>query len=144
MNYLIAILGWLIGMLLLMVFSSIRVQVGRKYEVSFWMAMRIYLTKDTGPLILSLVMLVAGVFILPQMIVTHALVSSGTIPLDGFKTKAVNAIINDLRIYSILFGIGSQGLGFALISNAPKILSRITGFKESDMVAPGPPPPDKP
>lgn len=125
MNYIIVIGGWAIGMMILIVVSCIWVQQSKKYECGFAEAFKIYTTKDKGPLLLSAVMLVAAIFILPDIIVSANLIQDGKIPTDTIKAKAINAIIHNMRVYSILFGIVAQGLGFLIVSKAGRWLNKV-------------------
>ncbi len=127
MNYLIVTIGWLIGMFILIIVKSIHIQMSKKYEYSFNQALKIYLTKDTGPIYLSIVILFAGVFVLPNIITSHGLMQDGKIPTESFKAKAIEQIVLNLREYSILFGVMAQGLGFLVVSKAAKLLNKIGG-----------------
>lgn len=137
-KYVSVIGGWLIGMLIVIVVKSIYVQRSKKYDCGFWEAVRIYLAKDTGPLVLSVVMLFAGVFLMPYITVTSNMIADGKIPSNDLRAKAVNAIINNMRPWSIFFGIVSQTLGFLVVSKAEKFIRRVDKVIDSkiDDVAP--------
>lgn len=129
-QYLVVTGGWLIGMLILIIVKSIYVQQSKKYDYTFKQAFLVYINKDIGPIFLSIVMLFAGVFLLPEIVASAALMSDGKIPADTLKTKAVNAIVHNMRFYSIIFGILSQGIGFMAVSKSYRWLKKVSDITD--------------
>lgn len=119
MNYLIITAGFLIGLLLLVVALSINVHKGEKYNVSFWQAMEIYLKKDVGPLILSLVVLLCILFVFPAMAAPSKLT-------DPDYDKWVDKFMSNIRLYSIMAGVCSQGIGYFIVGKAGRLLKMLS------------------
>ena len=120
--YLAIPLGWILGLLVVVVVASIRIQMNDKYEENFVQAFKKYLKKGTGRLVLSILMMLIAMFILPDVI---ANVSGENENATKYK-KLINNVLGWIRTYAVIGGLIAETAGFWLVNRKNKI------FKEVD------------
>lgn len=120
--YLAIPLGWILGLLVVVVVASIRIQMNDKYEEKFVQAFKKYLKKGTGRLVLSILMMLTAMFILPDVI---ANVSGENENATKYK-KLINNVLGWMRTYAVIGGLIAETAGFWLVNRKNKI------FKEVD------------
>lgn len=125
MDYLIILIGAIIGMALLTAVKSTYIQQSSKYELGFTDAFKVYATKHTGPILVGFIIVFIAMFILPEVI---ALAETGD--QNGTYSRIINNVVGRLRIYSVGIGILGQGLGFIIIRKGEKYLREAEAKKE--------------
>lgn len=117
MDYILILMGSLLGMILLTVVKAVVIQRGAKYELGFVDAFKVYTTKHIGPIVVGFIVVFIAMFILPEII---AMAQTGN--QEGAYAKIINNVLGRLRIYSVALGILGQGLGFIMIRKGEKFL----------------------
>lgn len=108
-------LGYLLGMLMFICVMSVIAHKNSKIETDFWHAAKVYLVKDTGPIIVAIILLFVVLFILPEL-----LVGDGNAPDDSHYDALLRIKINQIRRWSILIGFAGQWIPFIILSKAAK------------------------
>lgn len=107
--YVIKIIGGAsLGMLLTIGVKSVYIQISRKYDLNFWDALKVYTSKHTGPILIGSVVVLIAVFVFPDILRNSRLES-------GEYGEQIKKVIDWLRVYSVILGVISQGLGFAIV-----------------------------
>lgn len=116
-NYLILIVGWIIGQL---AWAGIRAwDIQRKNEtVSFKQAMIIVYGKETAATFFGVVMLLAALFLMPDLYRQTLDDDNNLKPLSGWQQN----ILVQMRLYSILFGALCQIIGYYFFGRAAKYI----------------------
>lgn len=120
--YLSIPLGWILGLLVVVVVASIRIQINDKYEENFIQAFKKYLKKGTGRIVLSFLIMLIAMFILPDII---ANVSGENENATKYK-NLINNILGWMRTYAVIGGLIAETIGFWVVNKRDKI------FKEVD------------
>lgn len=119
-NYLIILLGSLLGMLLLVSVKSVYVQQTAKYELGFISAFKVYTTKYTGPIWVGLVVIFIAMFVFPNIVAASTLPAGDNAEVE--YAKWFKKFLKYLRFYSVGLGVIGQGLGFIIIRKGEKWL----------------------
>ncbi len=105
------LLGSMGGMLLTISVKSVGIQISRKYDLNFWDAFVVYLTKHTGPIVVGTIVILLAMFAFPDVLTNYQ--------TDNEEyTTTIQRIVKWLRLYSILLGIVAQGLGFIIVARS--------------------------
>jgi hypothetical protein len=129
MNYVIIIVGWVLGQMILKVVNAIRIQRSSKYHTGFKEALIIFVKKDPGPTVLAVIILLAVMFLLPEAI-AHS--QSEGDENDVVHNKTIAHVLKWLRLYSIGFGIISEFIGFIAVSKSQRFLRKVAGDEDYD------------
>lgn len=118
-DYLIIALGSILGMFLMICVRSVQIQIGTKYDLGFKDALYVYTRKNTGPMVIGVIVVVIGMFVLPNAI---ALSQSDN---GEIQNKMLVKVLNWLRFVSVGLGIMAQGIGFLLVRGGDKYLKEM-------------------
>lgn len=129
-----AFVGALLGQMLFIVVASIIKQRSRKYQENFREAFLIYVKKDTGPIVMGVIVILIAIFLLPEVIANVS-----TLGLDGAAEqtkyqKILSSIVKWVRSWSVLLGIGSHTIGFLAVSQANKFFKRVGGDVDDEFI----------
>lgn len=119
-NYLIIVIGWLLGQAAYACKKSWDIQ-RRNDNVSFKDALVMHFTKETGAFAFGSVMLFIALFVISDFI---------NLDVDKEELKNMEAakwkiyLINFLRIIAVTFGYLCQNLGYFLFGKSEKYLRR--------------------
>jgi len=117
-NYLIVIVGWLLGQSAYACKKSWDLQ--RRFEkLSFVDALVLHFTKETAAFAFGAIMLLIGMFVIADFI-NLDLKKEELKDMDVAKWKVY--LINFLRCISVLFGYLCQNIGYFLFGKSEKIL----------------------
>lgn len=108
-------LGYLLGMLMFICVMSVIAHRNSKVEQNFWQAAKIYIVKDTGPIIVAIILLFVVLFILPEL-----LAGDESDPNHDHYDALLRVSINKIRRWSILIGFAGQWIPFIILSRAAK------------------------
>ncbi len=108
-------LGYLLGMLLFICVMSVIAHRNSKIEQNFFQAAKIYIVKDTGPIIIAIIFLFVVLFILPEL-----LAGDPDAKDDAHYDALLRVNINKIRRWSILIGFAGQWIPFLILSKAAK------------------------
>lgn len=117
-NYIIIFFGSMLGMLLLISVKSVYIQEGKKYELGFVDAFKVYTTKYTGPIFIGFIVVLIVMFILPNIITASTITDGDEVKYTAFLQK----VLNWLRLVSVAIGVLAQGIGFLIIRKGEKYL----------------------
>lgn len=91
--------------------KSVGIQISRKYDLNFWDAFVVYLTKHTGPIVVGTIVILLAMFIFPSIVANYQ-------TDNGEYTAALQRVVKWIRPYSVLLGIVAQGLGFIIVARS--------------------------
>jgi hypothetical protein len=109
-------LGYLLGMLMFICVMSVIAHRNANVQQNFFQAAKIYIVKDIGPILVAIILLLAVLFMLPELLIT-----GGTDPENHTAYDKLLIIkINQIRRWSILIGFAGQWIPFFFLSKAAK------------------------
>lgn len=117
-NYLIILIGWILGQTAYAFKKSWEIQRNRP-GVSFKDALNMHFTKETASFAFAFVILLIGLFILPNFI-DMDITKDDLKNLEVAKWKVY--FVNFLRVIAIVFGYLCQNLGWFFFGKSEKIL----------------------
>lgn len=107
-----------LGMALLIAVKAAIIRQGSKYQLGFREAVKVYVFKYTGPLVVGEVVVFITCWILPNLM--------GNSIINGIEehskqyAKWVIWAVNNIETSSVLLGTIASGLGFSVIRNGSK------------------------
>lgn len=117
-NYAIICIGWALGQIAYAFKKSWEIQ-RNKPGVSFQIALYMHFTKETASFAFAIVILLIGLFILPNFI-------DMDITKDDLKNMEIAKwkiyFVNFLRVIAIVFGYLCQNLGWFFFGKSEKLL----------------------
>lgn len=119
-NYIIILLGSVLGMLLLVTVKSYYIQQTSKYELGFISAFKVYTTKYTAPIAVGFIVVFIAMFVFPNIVAASTLPSGDNAEVE--YAKWFKKFLKYLRFYSVGLGVVGQGLGFIIIRKGEKWL----------------------
>lgn len=117
-NYLIILIGWILGQTAYAFKKSWEIQRNRP-GVSFKDALHMHFTKETASFAFAFVILLIGLFVLPNFI-DMDITKDDLKNLEVAKWKVY--FVNFLRVIAIVFGYLCQNLGWFFFGKSEKIL----------------------
>lgn len=119
-NYMILVIGWILGQAAYAVKKSWEIQ-RNKPNVTFQDALKMHFTKETASFAFAILMLLIGIFILPNFI-NMDLTKDDLKNMEAAKWKVY--FINFLNVVSIFFGYLCQNIGWFFFGRSEKILQQ--------------------
>jgi hypothetical protein len=107
-----------IGMMLLVCVNAALIRQGTKYQLGFRDALKVYLTKYIGPIVVGEVVVFATCWILPNLV--GGSIVTGIEEHSTKWAKWVVWAVNNIRTSSLILGIVAQGIGFTVIRKGEK------------------------
>ena len=119
-NYVVLIIGWILGQAAYAFKKSWEIQ-RNKSAVSFADALKMHFTKETASFAFGFVMLLIGVFVLPNFI-NMDLTKEDLKNMEAAKWKVY--FINFLNVVAVVFGYLCQNLGWFFFGKSEKLLQQ--------------------
>lgn len=110
-NYLIALGGSLLGLILTIMVQAEIINRSQKFTAGWNDALKFYTQKERGAIYIGLVTIAIFLFVLPNLI------SSEKSFLENFMAN--------IRWWSIAVGVGSQAIGFLIVKKTHERLDKI-------------------
>ena len=125
--YIDVALGWALGMMLVIAVQAAIIHQSGKHDDDFITALRKYVTTKVGPLVVAVVMMLIALFVIPEIIANSNVENGQKSP---FYYKYLSSVLMWLKSWSILFGIGSQTLGFIIVFRVLKYVKKNGGSSQ--------------
>lgn len=119
-NYIILVIGWILGQIAYAFKKSWEIQ-RNKPNVTFKEALTIHFTKETASFGFAFIILLIGLFILPNFI-NMDLTQEDVKNLEVAKWKVY--FINFLNVVAVVFGYLCQNIGWFFFGKSEKILQQ--------------------
>lgn len=113
--------GWILGMLLVIAVQAAIIHQSEKHDMNWLDAVKNYLTKETGPIVVAVVMLFIALFLIPEIVANVA--AEKTDGLGAYQ-RYLNSAVTWMRSWSIILGIASQTLGFVIVLRILKFIRK--------------------
>lgn len=117
-NYVILVIGWFLGQLAYAFKKSWEIQ-RNKPNVTFSDALKMHFTKETASFAFAVVILLIGLFILPNFI-NMDLNKEELKNMEAAKWKVY--FINFLNVVAVVFGYLCQNIGWFIFGKSEKLL----------------------
>lgn len=117
-NYAIICIGWFLGQLAYAFKKSWEIQ-RNKPNVTFTDALKMHFTKETASFAFAVVILMIGIFILPNFI-NMDITKEDLKNMEAAKWKVY--FVNFLNLISVVFGYLCQNLGWFFFGKSEKLL----------------------
>lgn len=110
-NYLIIFFGSLLGMFLTILAQSEIINRSQKFESGFNQAFKFYTTQQRGGIYVGALMVIIFMFVFPNIMASD--------------NKQLVAMVANLRLWSVVGGVGCQALGFLVVKGTHQRLKDI-------------------
>lgn len=129
--YIYFTVGMLLGKLLSIAVRSYLIQENPKYpNLNFFDALKVYLTKYTGPLFISFVVMIICLYLLSN---AHSISKlPGSTPEDVKYTRTMRIFFKYIGFIGIGIGTLAQEIGFLVIRKGPYYMKLFDGSKSKE------------